>query len=121
MTRSRHVLTRDDQAGQSELGEAMWQATCAGCDAVVGQRIDSLTPGQEAVVRLAKHSTYPDGPLNPVAKDKLPRYSVSHHISADLLERSQAQATHRFAIADEESDTLRILVRFVLCGRRLRH
>lgn len=110
-------------------GEAQWYpATCGTCGVSIGQVAEAKATGARperwSVVRLRKYAIRPwssDGEcvLGPAlvwrtrlkAEHSQPVYSLSAHISAHLLEISQAHAIHRFVLDEEATFGSRVLVR----------
>lgn len=109
------------QGTRTDTDDLLTSAYCLGCQALVGYLITSLSPDPTlpTYFRLLKYASSPTASLpthagSPSSLDgaaTLRQYSLSTHLTAEMLEIGQAHACHRFIVEDVETETARLLVR----------
>ncbi|GAA5893750.1 hypothetical protein JCM5296_001124 [Sporobolomyces johnsonii] len=107
------------QSTRSPNDDLLHPAYCSSCSSLIGSHVTPLTlsssPSSTAF-RLLKYAAYPivKPPSDSLAAERsVPiRYSLSSHLTAEMLETGQAHACHRFVLEDAEQEKTRLLIWF---------
>jgi len=99
---------------RSPSDDLLFPALCTCCSALVGYHVKPLAPSSSSSdptsFRLLKYAAYPLVGATSTARESFPEYSLSCHVTAEMLETGQAHACHRFVVEDDEEEKPRLLV-----------
>ncbi|GAA5928185.1 putative polyadenylation protein [Sporobolomyces koalae] len=98
-----------------QTNEHLHPAHCTICSSLVGYHVTSPISASQpnpTSFRLLKYASYPVQGTVSHASTPRTEYSLSCHLTAEMLETSQAKACHRFIIEDFETETPRLFVWF---------
>ncbi|GAA5918203.1 hypothetical protein JCM1841_005299 [Sporobolomyces salmonicolor] len=104
---------------RSPNDDLLHPAHCTSCSSLIGAHVTSLDPSSSpflTALRLLKYAANPivkPPPDSLAAERSVPlRYSLSSHLTAEMLETGQAHACHRFVLEDAEQEKIRLLIWF---------
>ncbi|GAA5837062.1 hypothetical protein JCM5353_002481 [Sporobolomyces roseus] len=106
----------ESQPIRSPSDDLLFPALCTCCSALVGYHVKPLAPSSSSSdptsFRLLKYAAYPLVGATSTARESFPEYSLSCHVTAEMLETGQAHACHRFVVEDDEEEKPRLLLWF---------
>ncbi|CEQ39153.1 SPOSA6832_00629 [Sporobolomyces salmonicolor] len=116
------TLSHMRQSTRSPNDDLLHPAHCTSCSSLIGAHVTSLDPSSSpflTALRLLKYAANPivkPPPDSLAAERSVPlRYSLSSHLTAEMLETGQAHACHRFVLEDAEQEKIRLLVSDAVC------